>query len=261
MRRIGATAIAIFALSAGTALAIHRTDGSVPAPADVVQAVTHVPRATLNQVGEGKLYGQSHFTVTALSGSPLESGGKPEVLALELAWCPHCAANSWGLAIALSRFGTFSGLRVLDTGTLFGTKFHAHPAFPHTHGVSFWHVGYSSSYLSFVDVTQQNVKGHNLQHPTAAQGSAISAFDPQGTDPAIDVGGRYGFVNSAFSPGLLAHKSWSQIASDLADATSGVAKGVDGLANVLTAAICTATNMKPASVCDSKGVTEAAARL
>ena len=44
-------------------------------------------------------------------GSPLSSGGKPEVLYVGTEFCPYCAAESWSLIVALSRFGQFSGLQ------------------------------------------------------------------------------------------------------------------------------------------------------
>jgi hypothetical protein len=224
--------------------------------------VTHVPVSTLNKVGAGKLFGQSAFTVTKLSGSPLMRGGKPELLTFVLAWCPHCAADSWGLAIALSRFGKLSGLRTIDTGTLFGTKFHGNPAFPHTQGLSFFGAGYHSPYLSFVSVVLQDVGAHNLQMPTHTEQNAINAFDPHGEIPVVDAGGAYGSVGSAFSPGILAHKTWSQIAGSLADPKSSIAQHIDGLANLFAAMICKTTNNKPSAVCNSSGVLAAgAARL
>jgi hypothetical protein len=105
--------------------------------------------------------------VTKLSGAPLTtSGGRPTLLTFALAWCPHCAADSWALAIALSRFGKLSGLRRIDSGTLYGTKFHGRPGFLYTQGLSFVSARYTSAYLSFDSVVLQDVTAHNLQKPT-----------------------------------------------------------------------------------------------
>src|SRR5207302_151896 len=100
-----ASTVAVFLGLAGVAMAAQPTDGSQPAPANIARLVTHVPVSTLNAVGKGDLAGSQEFSVTKLSGSELRSNDKPELLAFELAWCPHCAATSWGMAIALSRFG------------------------------------------------------------------------------------------------------------------------------------------------------------
>jgi len=250
---------ALLLLIADAAPAAARTDGSTPAPAQVSKLVTHVPASTLNQVGVGKLWGPSEFSVTKLSGSPFTSGGKPDLLNFELAWCPHCEANSWALAITLSRFGTLSHLGVIDSGTLYGTKFHAKPSYPHTKGLSFFHAVYKSSYLSFSNVILENVKGQNLQKPTKREEAALDTFDPPASQgfPAVDAGGAYGFINSGYSPGVLAGKSWKQIAGVLASPTNRIAQSIDGLANLFTAAMCVSDGGKPATVCNSAGVVAA----
>lgn len=258
MRRYGLTAIAVLMLGAGVAEAATRTDGSTPAPATVAHEVTHVPGGTLDRVGKGGIPGPN---TAKLSGPPLTLGGKPELLSFELAWCPHCSVNSWALAVALSRFGHLSGLRILDSGTYFCTKFHAMPCYPHTDGLSFFGAHYSSPYLSFVSVVLQDVNGRNLQQPTKAEGQVLNSIDSSGTIPAVDVGGLYGMLNAGYSPGVLAHKSWAQIAGSLAPANSKVGRSTDGLANLFSAAICKVTAGKPHGVCSAKGVLAASALL
>ncbi len=256
---------ALFVLPVSTAEAAHRTDGSMPAPAQIVQLVTNVPVRTLNQVGAGDVDGPASFSVFKLHGAALMSHRKPELLSMDLAWCPHCAANSWALAVALSRFGSLTGLRVIDSGTYYCTlaanpcTLAPFPCFPHTHGISFFGAKYHSSYLSFASVVLQDVDGKNLQSPTPPENSAIASFHAQGEAPALDVGGAYAFLNSGYSPGTLAHKTWSQIASSLTDPQNPIARRVDGLANLFTAAICTATRGRPAGVCKSSGVVAAGA--
>jgi Domain of unknown function (DUF929) len=258
-RRVLLVAI-VFVLGAGVAEAASRTDGSAAASADVGRLVSHVPVSAFNQVGTGDLLPQD-LGVTKLKGVPLRSEGKPELLAMTLAWCPHCAATSWPLAIALSRFGTFSGLRIIDSGTLYGTKLHGNPGFPHTHGLSFFTARYNSAFLSFKDVVLQDVKGHNLETLTSKESTAIQSFDAQGEAPAADVGGVYGVLGVGFSPGILAHMSWLQIASSLSHPNSSTAKRLEGMANLFAAAICKVTNGRPAHVCSSSGVLASAGRL
>jgi hypothetical protein len=258
--------VTLFVLPVSVAQAAHRTDGSTPAPAQIDGLVTNVPVSTLNQVGVGEIDGPASFNIFKLHGR-LERQGKPELVTMNLAWCPHCAANSWGLAIALSRFGTLAGLRVLDSGTFYCTvvsdpcTLAPSPCFPHIHGLSFFSATYSSPYLSFDPIVIQDVHGHNLQSPTKKEGMALNSFDRQGQTPAVDVGGDYGFVSSSFSPGILAGKSWSQIAGSLAHPRNPIARRVDGLANLLTAAICKVTRGRPAGVCRSRGPLTASARL
>lgn len=116
MRRTVLLCTAVFMLAAGIAQAAPRGDGSTAAPTGIVRLVTHVPSSTLDRVGAGTL---PVPTVTALHGAPLTHSGKPELLNVDLAWCPHCAADSWALAVALGRFGALLHLRLLDSGTLF----------------------------------------------------------------------------------------------------------------------------------------------
>src|SRR5207344_3398549 len=78
-----------------------------PLPAGVVKDITNVPASTLATVGKGSTVPRS---IIPLNGSPLTSGGKPEVLYIGAEYCPYCAAERWAMAVALSRFGTFSGL-------------------------------------------------------------------------------------------------------------------------------------------------------
>jgi hypothetical protein len=252
--------VALVVLPVSVAQAAPRTDGSTPAPAQIARLVANVPVSTLNQVGAGDVDGLQSFGVFKLRGGLLTSHGKPELLTMNLAWCPHCAANSWALAVALSRFGSLTGLGLIDTGTYF-CKLVANPCtlgdnpcFPHTHGLSFFSASYHSSYLSFAGVVLQDVHGHNLAMPTPQQGAAFGAFDPQGGAPAINAGGAYGFVNSGYSPGALARETSVQITSGLANPHNPIARHVDGLANLLTAALCKATNGRPARVCNSSGV-------
>jgi hypothetical protein len=258
-RWVVAGLIALFVVPLGLAQAKPKTDGSIPAPSRIVRLITHVPRSTLNEVGAGKLSGPQEFNIWKL-GSQLKSEGKPKLLTMNFAWCPHCAANSWALTIALSRFGKLSHLRVIDTGLHYCRVSHnscnlkPFACFPHTHGLSFLDATFKSSVLSFGAIVLQDVHGHNLERPTRSENRAFKPFDAFGGAPAVDVGGAYGFLNSGYGPGALAHKTWSQIAGSLANPHNRIARHIDGLANLFTAAICAATSGRPASVCTQPGV-------
>lgn len=261
MRRWVLLGLTVFlTVPVGIAHAASRTDGSTPAPARVIQLVTSVPTRTLNRVGAGSV--SADFKPVAIHGH-LTSAGKPEVLSMNLAWCPHCAANSWALAVALSRFGTLTGLRVINTGTYYCTiisdpcTLGPSPCYPYTHGLSFLDAGYTSPYLQFAHVVLQNVHGKRLERVTRKQNSALKRFDPAGGAPALDVGGITGFVGSGYDPGDLAHMTWSKVARSLADPHTAISQNIDGLANLFTAAMCKATKGRPEAVCKSHGVVAA----
>jgi len=241
----------------------------VPAPAQVARLITSVPASTLNQVGAGDSRNPitSHVFGIAKGHGRFTSDAKPQIVTVELAWCPHCAANSWALAVALSRFGTFTGLGEINTGTHF-CKVAEDPCnlnplfcFPFTHGLSFMGAGYRSRYLSFAAVVLQDVNGRKLENPNRHEQRSLVAVHLEHVAPALDIAGAWGFQGSGYDPGTLAHKTWSQIAGSLANPHNAIARQIDGLANLFTAAICSATQGRPGSVCKSRGVQAAAAAV
>lgn len=249
--------VAAFLAAAATADATAVRDGSSPAPAQIARLLTKVPDRTLNRVRAGGIPGP---TVTKLHGARRMSHGKPELLVSSIAWCPRCAANSGALAVALERFGTLTGLRVVNTGTYYCTTLRASPCYPHSHGLSFLTERFRSRYLSFTDVVLQSVSGRPVESLTADQSRAISSFTPP-VIPAIDVGGVYGLLDAGYSPAALAGKSWLPIARSLPAGSGPTGRPIDGTANLLTAALCKATHGHPAAVCSSPRVPTAARRL
>ena len=164
-------------------------------------------------------------------------------------FCPYCAFDQWGLVVALSRFGTFSGLHTVHSSST--------DIYPNTPTWTFYGSSYTSKYLTFTPVEQTtNVPDRSaplgyvpLQSPTAEQQALIRKFDPGLTIPFADIGNKYVISGASASPQVLAGKSWAQIASSLHDASSPVAQAVDGTANYITAAICKLTNNQPTTAC------------
>ncbi|HSR26568.1 MAG TPA: DUF929 family protein, partial [Candidatus Eisenbacteria bacterium] len=73
-----------------------------------VSILTAVPAADLDRIGLGSAGGKVvRISEPALAGPT----GRPEVLYVGAEYCPYCAAERWPLIVALSRFGTFSGVR------------------------------------------------------------------------------------------------------------------------------------------------------
>ena len=266
MRRFALVWVASLFVLVPAAQAAQRADGSVPAPADVAQLVTNVPASTLNRVGAGDSRNpitSPGFGISKGHGH-VTSDAKPQIVTVELAWCPHCAANSWALAVALSRFGTLTRLGEVNTGTHY-CKVAEDPCnlnplscFPYTNGLSFLNTDYRSPYISFAAIVLQDVNGRNLERPTRREQRSLRLVHLQGTSPALDIAGALGFGGSGYDPGVLAHKTWAQIAGSLANPHDRIALQVDGLANLFTAAICRVTEGRPGSVCKSRGVRAAA---
>jgi hypothetical protein len=230
--------------------------------ASVVAKVTSVPASTLNTVGIGG--GAVSATPVTIKGGPtaLTSGGKPEMLYMGAEYCPYCAAERWAMIVALSRFGTFSGLATVHSGIKNGAG-DAEPD-PSTPTWTFVHTTYTSKYLTFTPVEMQtNIPDAstglytNLQTPTSAQNTLINKYDAApytteaGAIPFVDFGNKYLIIGASYDPGVLSGLSWSTVAADLHNSSSPVAQAVDGTANYITAALCKMTGNQPASACTS----------
>jgi hypothetical protein len=247
-----------FVLSSGNSASNGSGGGGAATPptgtalAQVVTTTTTVPAATLDKVGAG----QATSKPAPITGAPLTSGGKPEMLYMGAEYCPYCAAERWAMVVALSRFGTFHGLSATHSAAKDGAGT-AEP-FPDTSTFTFYGSTYTSAYVTFTPVEMNtNVPDPStgfyttLQTPTAQQQALLSKYDASsgGAIPFIDYGNKLSSVGVTYDPGVLAGLTWSQIAGDLHNPDSPVAKAVLGAANYTTAAICSITGDQPASAC------------
>lgn len=227
------------------------------ADAAVAAQVTSVPATVLDAVGAGPA-DKAHKVAppSPLTGqAPLTQGGKPEVLYMGAEYCPYCAAERWAVVVALSRFGTWSGLRFIHSGSS--------DVYSNTATLTFYGAKYTSPYLSFVSVEEQTVTGAPLQTPTSEQAALLSQITG-GSYPFVDIAGKYGVLGAQFLPDSLGTSKQAdpshfgliraQIAQALQDPKSLVAQQVLGAANHITAAICQVTGGQPGTVCGSAGV-------
>jgi hypothetical protein len=226
----------------------------------VINQTTSVPASNLNTVGDGGA--QITGKPVTISGNqpPLTSDNKPEMLYMGAEYCPYCAAERWGMVVALSRFGTFTGLSTVHSASVNGGG--SSEPDPNTPTWTFAKAKFTSKYLTFTPVEMQTnipdpaTKGYtNLQTPTSAQQALITKYDAppytqqQGSIPFIDFGNKYLISGSSYDPGLLAGKSWAQVASALNDPSTPIAKAILGTANYMTAAICKLTGNQPTTAC------------
>lgn len=233
--------------------------------ATTVKDLTTVPASVLDAVGGGNLttadIGSTNAVgggyLTPVTGSPLTVGGKPEVLYVGANFCPYCAAIRWPMIVALSRFGTFSGLTTTRSALANGAG--QAEVYPGTPTFTFYGSSYTSPYLTFTPVElNTNVPDKStgsyttLQSLTKAQQSTMSSNDPSGGFPFIDIGNKYVQLSLLvpYSPQELAGKTWSQITAAITGGkASTLGTEIDASANYLTAGICKLTGDKPATVC------------
>jgi hypothetical protein len=254
-----AVVIALVLAHGGSGGSGQASDSGSPGPtgtelASLTAQVTSVPAAVLDQVGGG----QATSVPSAITGDPLTSDGKPEMLYIGAEYCPYCAAERWSMIVALSRFGTFTGLATIRSAARNGAG-SAEP-YPNTATWTFANASFASSYLTFTSVEEftnipdPSTGGYTtLQTPTAEQQALLEKYDAanNGAIPFIDFGNRYMSVGASYDPGVLKGLTWSQIAADLHEPTTQVAKSALGAANYITAALCKLTNGKPATACTS----------
>ncbi len=232
------------------------SNGTTTLDPSTLAAVTSVSPMVLNTVGSpsGIVVPSTVNGHVALLRS---SDGKPDITYIGSEYCPFCAAQRWAMVVALSRFGTFSGLRATHSSSI--------DQYPNTQTLSFYGSTYTSAYIDFSPVEEQTnqVEGNTyspLQQPTAAQSALLATYDKApytneaGNIPFVDIANRSIIVGASYSPGLLAGLSAQQIAADLSDPSSPVGQAIDGTANQITASICAVSGNQPTSVCNSSAI-------
>jgi hypothetical protein len=222
--------------------------------------VTHVPTATLDAVGKGDF--TNHLI--QVSGTPLKSSsGTPELLYVGSEYCPYCASLRWALVVALSRFGTFSGLHLMTSS--------ASDVYPSTPTFTFYKSTFTSQYISFTSVELQTnqLRGGTyppLQKPSPAQEQILRTYDgppyipasSAGAIPFLDFSNQYILSGTPFNPQILQGENWQEIANAIQQPNNATARAILGTANALTAGICAIDGQQPANVCTTSGVRAAA---
>ena len=230
----------------GTASAGSNT---ATANASVVSDLTSVPASTLKTVGKGSALTYNAKPIISITGPALTENGKPEVLYMGAEYCPFCATERWAMAEALSKFGTFSGLKFI----------HSDPSdvYPSTPTLTFYKSTYTSKYVAFNPVEELTVSKQPLEAPTTAQQALQTKYQVPpyvpaadvGSIPFVDLGNKFILSGAQYNPQVLQGKTWAQVAAALKDPSNPIAQGADGAANTFTAAICKLTNNQPATAC------------
>ncbi len=253
--------------------------GTRPAPATVVSAISSVPPSSFTAAGSTiGASGPYVGAISALSGQPrLNQDGKPLIVYVGSEWCPYCAATRWPLAVALERFGSFTGLHMtsssltdVDSGT---------PS------LSFYGATYSSKYVAFsgteqcTDIpstsTSTAVLSCNgylpLKTPPATITKLFSKYDyppyvptsgnSPGGIPFVDFANRFHEDGAFMDPAILSGYTHQQVADSLSNPVVDPGKTILVSANFYSAMICQLTSNQPGSVCQMPVVKQAAAQL
>jgi thiol-disulfide isomerase/thioredoxin len=216
---------------------------SVDAAQSLVSAIASLPATELDSVGKGS----ANNVIKPVSGAALTGPtGKPMVFYFGAEYCPYCAAERWPLIVALSRFGTFSGLKTTSSSSS--------DVYPNTATFTFHGATFTSQYIDFQAVETSDRNQNPLETPTAAQQSLVAKYDTSGSIPFIDLGNRYAAAGAMYLPDILSGMSWQAIADALAQPQTPQAMAILGSANLITATVCQMTGNQPAAVCSSASV-------
>jgi hypothetical protein len=258
----GGGVLAVVLVIGGIVIAgLHTKKGTgssdvVPASSAISQAIANVATSTMTaQPDLSTIAGPP----TALTGDALKaSNGLPQVLYVSAEWCPNCAATRWPLAVALSRFGTFTGLTTTYSSTT------DQPS--HLPTLSFRDSSYKSSYIDFAGKEQVDGNNKPLQKLTAAEDTLFQKLggttsQPQPGYPFVDFGGKWKQNGTSYDPSILAGMTPDQVASTMSDAKSKPGAAIQASADVFTAEICDMTSGKPTNVCTAAGVVAATTAL
>jgi hypothetical protein len=231
------------------------------APSSLISSMASLPTAVYDAVGvDSPTIALSAPRPTGSTQSWLASadGGapKPVVFFYGAEFAPYAAAERWPLVLALSRFGTFTQLGLMQSSPT--------TAFANLNTFTFWQSRYSSKYVTLEHVERYSALNPTgagylkLEKPVGRQSSAVSSYSSSPTDFALlDVGNHWVLDGSSFAPSVLAGMTQDEVTADLTSPTSPLTQALVASANQISAAICNTDGQAPASVCDSKGVVAA----
>ncbi|MBE3557831.1 MAG: DUF929 family protein [Ktedonobacteraceae bacterium] len=208
--------------------------------AQALKVLTTPDSTVLSTVGAGN----TKNTMQAITDTPLKGPtGKPLFLYVGADYCPYCASLRWAIINSLSRFGKFGPIEAIISGESNIPTF------------TFHNVQYTSQYIDAALYEQ----GDNTPPPNTRPLDKVPAEYEQIMQkygqltgngiPFVDIANQRISAGSYYQPDVLANRSYEDISAQLKDPNSDIARGIYGSSNLLTAAICEATNNQPANVC------------
>ncbi len=231
-----------------------------PASSSLVATISSVPSAVYDAVGVNSPANPvTPPTPTGNGTTPrweaTENGEspKPVVFFYGAEFAPYAASERWPLIIALSRFGTFNRLGIMQSSPT--------TAFANLSTFTFWQSSYSSKYIILEAVERYsslNPTGGRylgLEKPDARQRAAVaSAGTGANTFAVLDIANRWMLTGASFSPTVLAGLTQDQIAGNLTTPAAPLTQAVIASANEITASICSVDGDRPDAACENRGV-------
>ncbi|EWS99859.1 hypothetical protein N865_20175 [Intrasporangium oryzae NRRL B-24470] len=242
-----AVVVVIVAVVLGTVVANRPSPspaatGSTGAEAALAKLVA-IPPATLDAAPTPQ---PSQAPAKLAGATPLTQDGKSKVLYVGAEYCPFCAMERWVMIGALSRFGTFSGIKPTTSSS---SDVH-----PDTPTFSFHGASFTSDHLAFEAVETEDREGKPLDTLEGANAELFKKYNPGGGIPWVNYGGTHATSGATVDATVFDGKTYDQIIAGIYDPTSEIGKTVDPAINMVTAQLCQQTNGQPSNVCASKAV-------
>lgn len=237
---IAGIAVLVLAKTSQTDNTVGTSTKPTAAPASIVTDLAKVPLKTIVSAHGTRFKGYAQFKdPVAENGTSLTKAGKPEVLYMGAEYCPYCGGERWALTVALSKFGTFSDLKVMQS---------SEGKIP---TLSFLTAKYTSKYVAFTPIELADQNNKPLEKATDAQMKLLTAHG--GSYPFISFGGKFIQSGASLDVQALVGKTQTEIAKSLSSpgAVTSAASQVDGAAGAFVKTICSLTKGQPGDVCKS----------
>lgn len=268
---LAVTGLLLVLIVVGVAIAVSQRGGGESSTATgsatpgtgFLATMTSVPAPIFDQVGPPTAAEQGPIQ-RLKDGPALTKDGKPHVVYVGGEFCPYCAGERWALVAALSRFGTVTGLAPSTTPANEGSI----PT------VSFKDMKFTSDVLAFDGYETRDAKGAALQ---ALPGDITKLMDTYDAPPYVSEQSKGAIPWTWFGPwqtigssvplagftggGNTATVTHEQVAAAMVAGSPGLGASIDQAANLISAQICFLTKGAPTEVCNTAGVTAAAAVL
>jgi len=252
--------VSLLVVSPISAAAAPRASSMVrtPNPKALLESLTRPRTQESTVVGPGGLTMRPFVEV---KGRPIIlNPKKPELLFEGFEYCPFCAPDAWSLIMALSRFGTFTGLKLIRSSS--------DDVYPDTRFFTFYGSVFRSPFVDFKPLELESLPGRNLQRPRGLIKAVIDRYNVEGGAPFVYLNGRT-VPGALFSPSILHRGNGSQapaltfaeIRHRLNHPNGAIAKNIIGAANWISALVCDVDGMRPLPVCGDPSIVRLSRRL
>lgn len=214
------------------------------APASIAKDLANVP---LDAIAAAHSKAKISNSVKPITDKQRTKNGKPQVLYIGAEFCPYCAGERWALTVALSKFGSFSGLKTINSSE------------SDVPTLTYVNAKYTSKYVAFNPIELQDQEHKPLMKATKEEQDLLQRLGG-GAFPFIDFGGKFmqsgGSVEvSNFFDKSGAPKKQVDIASAIGAAkptdndTTSLVGNVNAVAGEFIKTICGLTDNQPGNVC------------